>query len=315
MSASGPFILKLREDWKTLDRFSKPTNFIAVAGETDQFVPPNSSLGPFPEDVRRVIPGNHISMLDATSADDACVQLILATLAGIGVPAGARSADRLAIEEGKFQNVIDRLWPIRSEIDAPAAVSLALALDSSGRREDAIQFLESRSEKDPDLLGTLAGRYKRRWLLDRKRADVERAFELYRTGYIHATSKQPVDQEQAFYHGINLAFLELAYGGDYREARKRANDVLAHCSNSESPRDKFWCSATEADALLILGQTGEGIGKHANTAQMPMQPWQALSIQEQALRTADLCGCTPEQTEAIAALYEGRIQWTHSASS
>jgi hypothetical protein len=37
-----------------------------------------------------------------------------------------------------------------------------------------------------------------------------------------------------------------------------------------------------------------------------LQPWQALSIQEQAVRTADLAGCSPEQLEAIAALYQGR---------
>jgi hypothetical protein len=55
--------------------------------------------------------------------------------------------------------------------------------------------------------------------------------------------------------------------------------------------------------------------KHTEAARMPMDPWQALSIREQAMHTADLCGCSPEQIEAIAALYEGRSQLTHSASS
>jgi pimeloyl-ACP methyl ester carboxylesterase len=308
MSASGQFIRDLREQWNELERDSKLPRVLAVAGETDQFVPPNSSLGPFPEQMRRVIPGNHISMLNASSANDACVQIIVETLTGGAAAAGPRTADRLAVEEGRFQQAIDRLWPIRAEIDEGAAVSLALALDSLGRREESIQFLEGRSSRGTDVLGVLAGRYKRRWLLERRRADAERALELYRAGYARATAKQPVDREQAFYHGINLAFLELAYGGDYHAAGKLADEVLDHCRESKIPRDALWRVATEADALLILGRVDEAIARHADAAQMTMQPWQALSIQEQALRTADLCGCAPQQIEAIARLYEGGVQ-------
>src|SRR5690242_13539775 len=100
--------------------------------------------------------------------------------------------------------------------------------------------------------------------------------------------------------------MELAYGGDFHAARNIADKVLKQCELSEVRREPFWRTATQADALLMLGQMAEGIGKHAESAQMPMQPWQALSIQEQAMRTADLCGCAAEQIEAIAALYEGK---------
>ena len=315
MSASAPFIRELRLDWSTLDAAKKLPPLLVVAGETDQFVPPDSSLGPFPEEMRRVIPGNHLTMLNASSAKDACVQIILETIAERGAPAGARSAARLAVEEGNFQKAIDTLWPIRSEIDDTGAVSLSLALDAVGRREEAISFLESHHAHSTDPLGVLGGRYKRRWFLERRRADAERAFEMYRRGYERANARNPPDHERAFYHGINLAFMELAYGGDFHEARNRAADVLEHCRLSDHPRDPFWRMATEADAHLILGHIGEGIGKHAEATQMPMQPWQALSIQEQAMRTADLCGCSSEEIDAIAALYEGRSQWTHSASS
>jgi hypothetical protein len=107
------------------------------------------------------------------------------------------------------------------------------------------------------------------------------------------SASNPPDHEQAFYHGINLAFMELAYGGDFYEARNRAAEALEHCRLSDNPRDPFWRIATEADAHLILGHISEGTGKHAEAAHMPMQPWQALSIQEQAMRTADLCGLLP----------------------
>ena len=315
MSASSSFIAGLRRDWSDLEAARQLPPLLAVAGETDQFVPPDSSLAPFPEEMRRVIPGNHLTMLDASSAADACVQIILQTITAGAAPAGPRSAARLALEEGRFQQAIDSLWPIRNDIDDGGAVSLSLALDAVGRRAEAIAFLESHHSQGSDPLGVLGGRYKRRWLLERRRADAERAFELYRRGYEAATGKNPPDREQAFYHGINLAFLELAYGGDYHAARDRAAEVLEHCRLSENPRDPFWRRATEADAHLILGHTAEGIGKHAEAAGMPMQPWQALSIEEQAMRTADLCGGSPGQIDAIAALYEGRSTWTHSVSS
>jgi Tetratricopeptide Repeats-Sensor/alpha/beta hydrolase fold len=315
MSASGLFIKGLRSGWEKLDSEKKLPRLLAVAGETDQFVPPSSSLGPFPEDMRRVIPGNHLTMLDASSADDACVQIILQTLTGVKPMTGARSSARLAIEERNFAEVIGTLGRKPEELDDTGAAILSLALDSVGRREESIKLLESHKAKGTDVLGILGGRYKRRWFLERRRADAERAFELYGQGYERANAKNPPDHEQAFYHGINLAFLEFAYGGDFQEARKLATEVLEHCRRSENPRDPFWRMATEADAHLILGHIGEGIGKHAETAQIPMKPWQALSIQEQAMRTADLSGCLPEQIDAIAALYEGRRQQPTLASS
>jgi pimeloyl-ACP methyl ester carboxylesterase len=306
MSASGSFVEGLRDEWTKLDAEKKLPPLLAVAGESDQFVPPTSSLGPFPEDMRRVIPGNHLTMLTAASPGDPCVQMILKTLTRGAAPAGARSAAHLAVEEGKFGQVIDTLWPIRKELDDAGLVSLSLALDAVGRRQDAIEVLEGQETRGTDPFGVLGGRYKRRWLLERRRADAEKALDMYRRGYERANAKNPPDHEQAFYHGINLAFMELAYGGDFHEARARAGEVLGHCGLSNNLREPFWRIATEADAELILGHVDEGTRKHAEAARMPMQPWQALSIQEQAMRVADLSGCSPEQIKAIAALYEGR---------
>jgi len=38
-----------------------------------------------------------------------------------------------------------------------------------------------------------------------------------------------------------------------------------------------------------------------------MSPWQALSIQEQAIRTADVCGLGEEDIERLSDLYEGGV--------
>jgi hypothetical protein len=78
MEAEGPFIQALREEWTSLKLDSDPPFvFVAVAGETDQFVPPESSLGRFPQSKGDVIPGNHLTMLDAESPEAPCVQKIL----------------------------------------------------------------------------------------------------------------------------------------------------------------------------------------------------------------------------------------------
>jgi len=90
MSASGEFIRDLRRDWTNLNLDTKPPfHFLAIAGELDQFVPPESSLGPFPEPVRRVIPGDHLSMLRADSRDAPCVRILIDTLTA-GAAAGRR---------------------------------------------------------------------------------------------------------------------------------------------------------------------------------------------------------------------------------
>jgi hypothetical protein len=58
---------------------------------------------------------------------------------------------------------------------------------------------------------------------------------------------------------------------------------------------------------MILGRTEEAMQKHAEAARLEMDPWQALSIQEQAIRTADLCGLTAEELQRLSDLYEGRV--------
>jgi pimeloyl-ACP methyl ester carboxylesterase len=304
MSASGEFIRTLRRDWNDLKLNAEPPfRFLAVAGEVDQFVPPESSLEPFPESVQRVIPGNHLSMLDAGSKDAPCIRVLVDAFTAGASTAGPRTAARLAVEKGGFQEAIDKLWPQRAELDDGAAVLLALALDAVGRREESMKFLEGHSSKETDVLGVLAGRYKRRWLVERRRVDVERALALYHQGYAEATAKQPPDNEQAYYHGINIAYLELAYGGDYHAASEMAKTVLEHCGKPTNAKNELWRLATEGDALVISGRIEEGFEKHSAAAKEKMSPWQALSIQEQAIRIADLCGLREEDMERLSAIY------------
>ena len=314
MEANGPFIKALRERWKLLRLDSSPPFvFVAVAGETDQFVPPESSLGPFPQAVARVIPGNHLSMLDADSSDGPCVQIILQTLGG--APQGPLSAAKVAIEKGDFQDIIHRLWQARdsnpnqlpTNLDDYGAVQLAIALEKTGDSAAAVAVLKSHKPKGTDVLGVLAGRLKRRWWLTNNGVDLEDARRLYQEAYDQSVAKNPPDHDQAYYHGINLAYLAVAAQRDFASARPMASRVLEHVARASDPGLKHWRPATEGDALMILGRTDEAIAKHREAAKQKLKPWEATSMEEQALRVADLCGVGEANRDKLADAYEGKL--------
>ena len=312
MEAGGEFIEALRAKWESLKLDSAAQfAFVAVAGETDQFVPPESSIGPFPKAVCRVIPGNHLTMLDADSAQAPCVR-ILQTFGA--APQGPLSAAKVAIETGEFGDIIRRLWPDRVSnpdklpinLDDYGAVQLAIALEKTSASAAALAVLKSHKPKGTDVLRVLAGRLKRRWWLTSNADDLEDARKLYHQTYDLSVTKNPPDHDQAYYHGINLAYLAVAARRDFNAARAMASKVLDHVARASDPGLKQWRPATEGDALMILGQTDEAIAKHQQAAAQELKPWEASSMEEQALRVADLCGLGKAYREKLANAYEGK---------
>src|SRR5579872_3201534 len=305
MDATGDFIKELRSDWKKLRLDTKPTfRFLTTAGESDQFVPPASSLEPFAEEFRRVIPGNHSSQIHVTSAQAPAVKIIVQGLTEGASLAGPRNSARVAVEAGEFQEAIDRLWPGRKKLDDGGATQLAIALDHVGRRDEAIEVLRDRTPEGTDVLGVLAGRLKRRWLLTREADDFKSALELYQRGYNEAVANG--DHDQAHYHGVNLAYFALAGAKkDATTARDMATKVLDHVQQAKNPDERIWQLASAADALMILGRVDESMGKHREVRAMTPDPWKTLAIEEQSLRVAELSGLTKSQAQQLADIYEG----------
>jgi hypothetical protein len=308
MKSKGEFIAQLRSDWRSLELDSAlHFKLFVIAGETDQFVPPKSSLEPFPEAYRYVIPGNHLSMLNVESVGDPCMKVLLSGLTEGAWSTGPRNSALVAAEAGRFHDVIDRFWPVRDQLDDGGAVQLAIALDQVGRREEAIAILRNHQPEGTDVLGVLAGRLKRNWLITREAGNFRSAVELYQRGYDEAIRKSPSDNDQAYYHGINLAYLALAGSNrNDQAAREMANKVLLHTKLAVNQKEKHWRLASEGDALLILGQIEEGFEKHKEAAAIVPEPWAALSMEEQALRIADLCGLSSAQANRLAEIYEGK---------
>jgi hypothetical protein len=316
MDANGTFVKSLRKAWDDQKlSTSGPFTLLAVAGERDQFVPPESSLGCFPNNVCRVIPGNHLTMLDGDTEDAPAVQILLQAIAGSAKPMGAKSSAHVAIEKGEFQDIIKNLWPeylknrdaVFPALDDYGAGQLAMALDKTGDQETAIKLLSAHKPSGTDVLGILAGRLKRRWWLKSLRDDLDRAVKLYTEGYDKATARTPVDHDQAYYHGINIAYLTLAPPTrDIAKAREWADKVLDHTKNSIDPQMKKWVAATEADAMMIRGDLDGGLKRHKEAAAQSLEPWEALSMEEQAIRVADLCGVADVKIQELGGCYEDR---------
>jgi pimeloyl-ACP methyl ester carboxylesterase len=276
MARTGQFVTSLRADW--LARFAKhsPFSFLAVAGERDQFVPPESSLKPFPSEQQAVVFGDHIGMLSPPKNDPEVAELIARRIA-VGTP-GSDLGDPAAraIERGDFQEIIARHYVDYKKIDRKAAVRLAIALDAVGRRDEAYELLADRDDLDGDAVGTMAGRLKRRWLLSRRQVDAEASLAHYAKGYELAIAAN--NQPQSYYHGINLAFLEFVFHGDRSAARQRATKVLEICL--ECGRDKNadeWLQATKGEAELVLGNQEPAFEAYRHFVAAGNDPWKLCS--------------------------------------
>jgi hypothetical protein len=84
-----------------------------------------------------------------------------------------------------------------------------------------------------------------------------------------------------------------------------AAKVLDHVAKASDPGLKRWQPATEGDALMVLERAEEAMAKHREAAAQQLKPWEASSMEEQALRVADICGLDKPYRDKLANAYEG----------
>ncbi|MEO8630110.1 MAG: tetratricopeptide repeat-containing protein [Betaproteobacteria bacterium] len=281
MASESPFILELRRDWAACfhsgDALRTPFQFFAIAGERDEFVPYESSLQCFSAALYKgrcwVVPGNHIEMVKPAAADSQSVTLLLDHLLGDAAPRGPWDAARLAIQSRDFAHAAALFESRAAELDQEGAVQLALALEGIGRADDAIEVLAKRSGNETDAMGVLAGRLKRRWLLSHIEADGESALRLY-TSALESPGAR-VDDTQAYYHAINVAFMQLAFKKDRAVAEAYAQKALDKCASSaagELPHARQWRLATQGEAHLMLGRNAQSLQSYRDAVSMPLPP-------------------------------------------
>ena len=134
-------------------------------------------------------------------------------------------------------------------------------------------------------MGVLGGRFKRRWLLDRSQKNAERAIQLYTDALTKTEADDEVDQDQVFYHAINIAFMALAAEGDKKKTEKYAKKALAACALTE---ESIWRSATEGEANLYLGNSDAAIEGYQAALDKNPEPRQIMSMFQQAVQVAEI---------------------------
>lgn len=296
MAQGSAFITDLRRRWDESFGERRPFKFWTVAGDRDQFVPPSSSLGAFARKDCLVVPGNHLEIVKPESAESSSVRVLVNAIVGDAAPAGPWNAARVAVETGDFQRAIDRLLPVADQLDDQHLVDLALALESTGRQAEAIRVLREKATQNTDVLGTLAGRLKHRWLFEGREADGREALSLYQEAY--GRSVAAGNHAQGYYQGINVAFMHFAFVEADREdkdtTKKIAAEVLEHCAKSKKTH---WCRATAGEAQFYLGDTAAGLQAYRDAVAMQPSPREMASMYSQADLVLELLNDSAARTD------------------
>jgi len=141
--------------------------------------------------------------------------------------------------------------------DAQAVQQLAIALSGAGDLTGAVarlRQLDEQVQNDSETQGILAGRFKRHRLKNQSSAGIGwQAYNLYKQAFDSAKKEMPLNVDQAFYNGINAAYLSFALGE--KDYIALAEEVLTICKSHESP--DYWCAASSAEAHLLLGHYEE----------------------------------------------------------
>ena len=276
MAKGSEFITKLRRDWDARFGPEPGFDFMVVAGEQDQFVPPESSLSPFLRKFHRVVAGNHLSMVRVVDTDSPSVRLLIAALSD--APTVDKTTSPLALAAEIPDPAVSELIKERGDdMSQEEVVSAALALERNGKRDEAMALLQRYQELGTDVQGTLAGRIKRMWLQNEDKGFAQHALDLYRNALDLARKNR--DVAQVYYHSINIAFLEFVAFNRVEQAREMARLALENAALAEVDP---WSVATQAEANLYLGHHDLALDLYRRMVAFEAEPWQYSSTALQA---------------------------------
>lgn len=285
MAADSSFITELRGKWKSLYGVQTPFKLLVVAGASDQFVPPSSSLEPFDKQLQRVVMGDHLSIVKPNDSNSPSLALAVAILTTGTTPKPDMASELRLAAERPDARAVDLAQEVKSRIESDAApisvkeiVDAALALEKIGQRDRAIALLQQHKERSTDIKGTLAGRLKRIWLETEQAEYAERSLALYQEALQGAK-----DPEQIYYQAINVAFMKLVFSNDPEAARSMAELAL---KNAAPPGNDVWKTATVAEAHLYFGRVEESLKEYRRLLTLGAEMWKLQSASLQAGRIA-----------------------------
>ena len=276
MAAGSEFIKTLRQDWDS--RFEQGLGFqlMVVAGEQDQFVPPESNLAPFQRECRYVVPGNHLSLVRAADTNSPSVRLLVSAFSDAPAVDDATSQLALAAEipDASASALIEAGGNQMSQLEV---VRAALALEQNGKRDEAMALLQRYQTLGTDVQGTLAGRIKRMWIENEDLGFAQHALSLYQEALDKALKMG--DASQIYYHAINVAFLEFVAFDRLDRAREMAELALINAAVAE---ENAWSVATQAEANLYLGRRDVALYFYRRMLSFEAEAWEYSSKALQA---------------------------------
>jgi len=199
------------------------------------------------------ISGNSIAMENSITPQDQAFQTIKKALAPDSPIPVNIDFDMLSSLIGGHQDTISRLQPKLKKLGLADLTRYILALEGTGRINEAIGILESANaiQTDTKLMGLLADRYKRKYLAGEASVDLLAAIDWYQKAFELSITAN--DHKQVFYNAINLAFLFLMQNSrDLFACRTMAATALMSCQKTS--RNDFRKTATMAEANLYLGE-------------------------------------------------------------
>tara|TARA_R110001583_G_scaffold13028_1_gene56889 strand:- start:3959 stop:6181 length:2223 start_codon:yes stop_codon:yes gene_type:complete len=265
LSSTSNFIVSLRKEWDTIFKNKYPFKLKVAAAIDDEYVNIASSFGTFPQDYCETIAGSHLTMVKPTDEFNDCYALIINTLTNNEFYNKYTNNEEINIALGKYDAVVKKLLPIANSLDISGLKQLVFSLEGIDRKDEALEIVTNHplAKDNGDLLGIIAGRYKRSYLLNYSKEDGDRSFEYYQKGLDLALKQNNLNQ--IYYQAINLAFLSIVVNGNETEMLKFANQAL---EAANACRNNLWKYATIAEANLYLDNLSVSKEYYAKAAEM-----------------------------------------------
>jgi len=250
LSSEGIFITNLRKDWQ--DKFDNnyPFKLKVASGTEDEIVSYTSCFESFNDEYCETVQGDHLRMVKPEDKNNDCYNLILSTLTNTEFYNEFTNNEEINLALGKYDVIVKKLLPNVDSLDNNGLKQLIFSLEGLDRKEEALQILNGHplAANNTDLMGLLAGRFKRSYLKTFDAKLAESALNYYSKSVEIAIKEE--NQNQIYYHAINIAFLSIVFKNNESSMMKYAKLALDTALNA---RDSLWKYATIAEANMYLG--------------------------------------------------------------
>ncbi len=278
LSHDSDFIKSLRADWNEKFGTKTPFKLKVAAALDDEYVTMDSCYADFDPDSHEMIDGDHLRMVKPDDKDDDCYNLILNTLTDNKFFNEFTNKEEINLALGQYDAVIKSLLPQKDQLDANGLRRLIFALEGTDQQALAVEILSNHpvAKDNSDIMGILGGRYKRSYLKTYDKSLCYNAYDYYKKGYDMALNAN--DDNQIYYHTINMAFLNAVAFNNMDETMKYAQIAR---DAAEKTQDNLWKFGTLGEAYIYMHAFDEAKKWYEKAAKLA-NPRQKISMHTNA---------------------------------